>query len=192
MAERGSSLVELAVATIIILTISAMAILQMWPAQQQSQATAGLDAVKSTLRLARETAISQRRTIVVEFVGTNTIKLFQMVVVAGTPPVVTMASAPFLTIPIENTVQFMTFSGEVDTPDKFGLPTVPSGISFPGAVGNPQFQSDGTLTDSNGTPINGTVFLSVPGTTSATGAVTVMGNTGRIRAYHYTGGGWWQ
>jgi len=32
----------------------------------------------------------------------------------------------------------------------------------------------------------------VPGTTSATGAVTVMGNTGRIRAYHYTGGGWWQ
>jgi prepilin-type N-terminal cleavage/methylation domain-containing protein len=190
--ERGFSMVEMAVTVAIVVTIMAIGILQMMPAWRQSQSNAALDQVKSILREARETAISQRRTIVVQFVGTDTIELFQMTVVAGTPPTVTQASAPFLTVPIENGVQFLSYSGEPDTPDNFGLPSVPDGISFPGAVGNPQFQSDGTLTDSNGTAINGTVFLGVPNMPGSATAVTVMGSTGRIRAYHSSGNGWWQ
>ena len=184
-------MIELTVVTVMIATIAAIGILQMMPAWRQSQSNAGLDQVKSALRQARETAVSQRRTIVIQFVGNNTIELFQMVV-TGTPPTATEASTPFMTVPIEKGVKFITYTGETDTPDAFGLPTVPSGISFPGAVGNPQFQSDGTLTDSNGTPINGTVFVGVPGKPETGGAVTIMGGTGRVRSYHSNGTGWWQ
>jgi prepilin-type N-terminal cleavage/methylation domain-containing protein len=199
--ERGFSMVELAVVTIIICTIAAIAVVKLQPALQQSQAAAGKDQVKSALRQARETAISQRRTIVVKFVATangtpcpiapgifNCVELFQ-VAVSGTPPVAVVAANPFLTLPIENNVQFMTLVGETDlpAPDGVGLPTAPAGTSFPGAVGNMQFQSDGSFTDSNGTPRSGTIFLAVSGMSSTESAVAVMGNTGRIRSYHGNG-----
>jgi type II secretory pathway pseudopilin PulG len=180
--ESGYTLIEFVVVSILIFTVSAMGMLQMMPTWRQSQAIAAMDQVKSTLRQARETAISQRRTIVVKFVGNNTISLYQVL-----EPSNTRAANPYVTIPIENYVQFLTYAGETDTPDSYGMPTAPAGISFPGAVGDVQFQSDGTLTDSVGTPTSGTVFLGVPGMPASECAVTVMGSTGRVRSYHGTG-----
>ena len=81
---RGFTFVELLVVIGIIFIISAMAIIQLLPAWQQSQSDAAVDQVKSTLRQARETAISQRRTIAVQFSGNNTISLYQFVVVGIT------------------------------------------------------------------------------------------------------------
>ena len=66
---RGFSVVELLTTVIILLVVSAMAVFQMQPMWQQIQANAGLDQVKSTLRQARELAISDRRTIVVQFLN---------------------------------------------------------------------------------------------------------------------------
>jgi hypothetical protein len=67
---------------------------------------------------------------------------------------------------------------------------------FNGISGGPgsgmMFQSDGTFTDGNGNPINGTVFLMAPGTANSARAVTVLGNTGRIRAFKANGAGWFQ
>jgi type II secretory pathway pseudopilin PulG len=180
--ESGYTLIEFVVVSIIIFTVSAMGMLQMMPTWRQSQAIAAMDQVKSTLRQARETAISQRRTIVVKFVGTNTISLYQVV-----EPANTRAANPYLTVIIENNVTFLTFAGETDTPDGYGMPTAPVGLNFPGAVGDMQFQSDGTFSDSNGTPTSGTVFLGVAGMAASETAVTVMGNTGRVRSYHGTG-----
>ena len=189
----GFTLIELMVVIVLIMVISGMAIIQLQPAWQQSQANAGMDQVKSTLRQARETAISQRRTIAVQFSGSNTISLYQFVVI-GTAS--TIAATPFLTIPIQKNVKFMTFAGMPDTPDGFGVPGGGAGIMFGSVVNGPpsgmQFQSDGTFTDGTGIPINGTVFIGVTNIPATARAVAVLGNTGRIRGYYGTGTGWFQ
>jgi Tfp pilus assembly protein FimT len=209
--ERGFSIVELLTVCIIAMTVMAMALIQLQPTWQQFQANAAFDQVKGTLRQARELAISQRRSIVVQFLTAaaatkclpqnnvlNCIALTQMVVTAGTPPTVAQAVNPFLVIPIENNVQFISFAGEPDTPDAFigAAPVAPNGI-YTGAVAGPpgsglQFQSDGTLTDGNGNPVNITVLLGVNNMPTTARSVTVLGNTGRISPYRGSGKAWYR
>ena len=186
-AESGYTLVEFVVTAIIISTVTAMAILQILPTWRQNQSLASLNQVKAILRQARETAISERRTIVVTFTNNNTINLFQV-----TEPGNTVAGTAFLVAPIGQNVQFISYSGETDTPDGFGLPTVPAGTQFTGAVGNMQFNTDGSFGDSTGAPVSGTVFLGVPSMPASASAVTIMGTTGRVRSYRSTGNGWWR
>jgi hypothetical protein len=52
------------------------------------------------------------------------------------------------------------------------------------------FTTDGTLIDSNGSPVNGTVFLSIANVPKSARAVTVLGATGRVRGYRWTGLAW--
>jgi hypothetical protein len=67
-------------------------------------------------------------------------------------------------------------------------------VYFGGLDGGPtsgmMFQSDGTFTDGNGNPISGTLFIGVPRLPSTARAVTILGNTGRIKAYRSVGAGW--
>jgi hypothetical protein len=208
--DRGFSVVELLITCVIIFTISAMAIIQLQPTWQQFQSNAALDQVKTTMRQARETAISERRTIVVVMPTAitatpclpaggvvNCIELYQMVV-SGTPPVAVEAANPFLVIPIENHAQLLSFAGEPDTPDNFiGVPpAAPVGIYNGASQGAPptgmQFQSDGTFTDGNGNPINVTIFLGEPNIPTTARAVTILGNTGRVSPYNGTGVAWFK
>jgi len=200
--ESGYTLVEFVVTAIILMTIAAIGIYQLRPTWQDQQANAGMDQVKSTLRQARETAVAQRRSIVVKFAtagtspctGTGTsncVELYEMVV-SGTTQ--TQAASPYLTIMIENGVSFGTYTGETDTPDAFGIPGS-GGVMFNSISGGPSgmmFQSNGSFTDSTGNPINGTVFLIAAGVNNSARAVTVLGNTGRIRSYRNSTSGWFQ
>jgi type II secretory pathway pseudopilin PulG len=204
--QRGYTLIEFIVTGVILTTIAAMAIIQLRPTWQDQQANAAMDQVKATLRQARETAVGQRRSIVVKFVaagGTgcpvgsninNCIELFQMVV-SGSPPTATQATTPFLTIPLQANTLFGTVTGETDTPDAFGIPAS-GGIYFANQSGGPGtgmlFQSDGTFTDGSGNPINGTVFVAVSNINNSARAITVLGNTGRIRAWKNSTQGWFQ
>lgn len=197
--EAGYTLVELVITAAMLMVLASMAIFQMQPAYQEFQAAAALSQVKSALRQARESAISDRRTIVVQFIASGAtvqcpvsngvyycLEFFQ-VSVSGSPPVSVIAANPYLTLPIAKNVTFITYTGESDTPDGFGLPSVPAGISFPGAVGNMQFQSDGTFSDSTGVPLSGTLFLGVASKSVTEGAITILGSTGRIRSYRGNG-----
>jgi len=179
------------VVVVIIGIVLAMTLLELQPTVYQFRANAALAQVKGAMRQAREMAISERRTIVVQFVGNNTIELFEV-----NEPGNVVAGAPFMTLPIENTVSFMTFAGEPDTPDTYGIPAVPSGIEFAGVVGGPpvgmQFQSDGTFTDANGNIINGTVFMGITNIPTTARAVTILGGTGRIHAWQGSGLSWFQ
>jgi type II secretory pathway pseudopilin PulG len=195
--ERGFSVVELVTVIMIMLVISAMAVIELQPMIEQVGGNAGLDEVKAALREARETAISQRRSIAIKFVGNNEIELFQMVVTGtGATATVVEATSPFDTIILNGRSQFLTFKGETDTPDGYvpGGLTVPDGIYAANVDGGPtggmQFQSDGTFTNSTGNPINATFFIGVSGTNTAGRAATVLGNTGRVRGWYWTGGGW--
>lgn len=189
--EGGFTAVEIITVMLIVMTIASVALIQLQPIIQQFRANAAMDQVKGALRQARELSISQRRTIVVQFVNNNTIQLFQVV-----EPGNVRAAQAFLVLPIESTVQFMTFAAEPDTPDLYGIPAAPAGVEFAGVVGGPpvgmQFQSDGTFTDANGTPINGTVFLGVTNVPTTARAITVLGGTGRIHTYRGTGVFWFQ
>ena len=186
--NRGFTLIETLIVILMSMTLMAISIFQLQPAMQLFRSRAATDQVKGILRQARELAISERRSVVVQFVGNNTIQLFQVM-----EPANTIAAMPFLTVPLESGAQLMTFSGETDTPDSFGIPST-GGVEFGGIAGGPttgmQFQSDGTFTDGSGNPINGTVFLASPNVNSTAGAVTVLGNTGRVRRYYYSRSGW--
>jgi hypothetical protein len=77
-----------------------------------------------------------------------------------------------------------------DTPDRFGgADPPPAAIAF-GASVTRMFTSEGTLIDSNGDPINGTVFMSVPGTANSSRAITIFGITGLMRAWRWNGSAW--
>lgn len=186
--QTGFSMLEVTMVMAISLIILAMSVIKLQPLWQQVQANSALQQIKETLREGRELAISQRRTIVVQFSAGNTIKFFQV-----TEPANTVSTTPFLTLPLPGLAQFLTFTGEIDTPDGFGIPTT-GGIEFGGNPGTPtagvEFQSDGTFTDGNGNPINGTIFLGLPNVPTSARAITILGNTGRIKPYHYTGSAW--
>jgi len=205
--ERGYTLIEFVIVAIILAVVAAMAVSQLMPSWQSAEADEAMAEVESAVRQARETAISQRRTIEIDFLtpatGTDCtaiggvlqcIALYQWVV-SGTPAVALKASSPFLVIPVGTDMQFLTVSGEptLPSPDNtFGIPSPPSGLIFTGAVGNVAFQSDGTFTDSNATQLNGAIFLAEPGKPFTERAITILGATGKVRKWHGTGNGWFQ
>jgi hypothetical protein len=195
----------------VMMVITGIAVMELHPALQQIQANAALDEVKTTLRQARELSISERRTIIVAFPAAAAstsclpngnvyycITLTQMTVTAGNPPTQTAAAAPFMVVPLENTVKILSYTGEPDTPDAFigAAPTAPAGLYTNGTAGAPtsgmEFQSDGTFTNGNVNPINLTIFLGEPNLPTTARAVTILGNTGRVAWYQGTGAGWFR
>jgi len=213
-AEAGFSVLELMVVTAITFIACGFAVIRLEPAWQQLQANTAMSQVKSALRQARETAISQRRTIIVQFLKatagtscqptgnvTTCIALTQMVVTAGSPDTQAAAAAPFAIIPLEPNVQLLSFAGEPDTPDGFigQAPTAPNGLYLAGAaqalpttLQALQFQSDGTFTNIAVNPINFTILLGEPNIPSTARAVTVLGNTGKVTGYAGSGSAWFQ
>ncbi|HET6216328.1 MAG TPA: prepilin-type N-terminal cleavage/methylation domain-containing protein [Acidobacteriaceae bacterium] len=192
-AGHGFSMVELLVAIFVIFIVSAIAIIQLGPVLQNYRSDAAMREVLDQLRQAREYSIARRQYVQVTFP-----------VVGGQYQVVTTqrndlkpgagAAVVLSTVPIERPVQFL-LAGMPDTPDNFGNAAA---IEFGGNAGGPPlgmlFQSDGELVD-GGTylPVNGSVFLAAPGQPPSTArAITVLGSTGRVRAWKSSGSGWVQ
>lgn len=180
--QRGFTMWELAIVCVLLIIISAMAIVQLHPTIQQRQADAAMVEVASQLRQAREMAVSQRRQIQVKFIGTNQVSLNRLNI---NPAVV---GGVFIQAPMT----FRLTAGKGDTPDGFGNA---GAIVFGGIVGGPptmMFQSDGTFVDTAGNLINGTVFLGMLNEPSAARAVTLLGSTGRIRMWRNNAAAWVQ
>lgn len=173
---------ELAIVCVLMMIISAMAIVQLHPTIQQRQADAAMVEVASQLRMAREMAVSTRRDIQVQFVGTNQIVLSRLFINPG------VVGGTFIQTPMT----FRLTAGKGDTPDAFGNA---GAIEFGGIVNGPptmMFQSDGTFVDTAGNLINGTVFLGMLNEPSAARAVTLVGATGRIRMWRNNAAAWVQ
>jgi len=194
--ERGFSMIELCTVILIILIISAMAIFALQPALQDAKFDSAMRQVLDQLRQAREYSIANRRYVQITFptVGAQ----YQIVITERNAPPYGPAGAGadvvLSTVPIQAPAQFLVNTAAVDTPDGFGNG---SAIEFegqnPGPVGGMLFQSDGELIDGlTFQPINGTVFLGVANKPLAARAITVLGSTGRVRAWKFNGGGWFQ
>ena len=187
--QRGFSLIEMMVAVMIILIVSAIAVTSLKPNVQQARLDAAMREVLDTFRQAREYSIENRRYVQISFPANNQMQITQMDTLTpgagGVNPVLTTVTlAPPLVFNLD---------GMPDTPDGYGNagPLVFEGI-VNGPVGGMVFQSDGEFLD--GTtflPINGSVFLGMPGQQSTARAVTILGTTGRVRGWKSAGNTTW-
>jgi len=187
--ERGFSMIELMVAIMIILIVSAIAITALTPNLQQARVDAQMKTVIATLRQAREFAIAHRRYVQISFPANNQIQVTQF----NAPPLGPGGVNTVLTTVTLAPPLVFNLDGMPDTPDGYGNggPIVFEGI-VSGPVGGMVFQSDGELLDgATLLPINGSIFMGYPGQQSTARAVTVLGTTGRVRGWKSNGATAW-
>lgn len=174
----GFSAVELMMTMGLMSILGSMAAVQVGNARPALKGDGAMRVVMAQLNTARELAITQRRYIQLTFTGTNVVNSIREDIPNGTT---TLSS-----VPIEGGIQFALMSAVPDTPDAFGNA---SAVAFAAAT-TVRFSSDGSLLDQSGHPVNGTVFLAIPGESRSFRAVTVMGATGRVRGYKWDGARW--
>jgi hypothetical protein len=146
--------------------------------------------LQSQMNQAREMSITQRRYIRITFdASTSEMSLVR----EDTNTTTTTLS----TIPLEGGVKIALVPGVPDTPDAFGNTAPASFTSATGTVLSAtgtnavvKFTPAGTLVDAAGRPANGSVFLAIPESVRSVRAVTVLGTTGRVRSYAWTGTAW--
>ena len=176
--QRGISVIDMMVTLSVMAIVGSMGTMQIATVRQSMQSDGAMRLAMAQLNTAREMAITQRRNMEVRFVGNNWLQIVRNDVPSGTTVLTNVA--------FEGNAQYSLVSGVSDTPDGFGNS---SAISF-GSAATIMFATDGTLIDNNGSPVNGTVFLSIANIPKSVRAVTVLGATGRVRGYRWTGLGW--
>jgi prepilin-type N-terminal cleavage/methylation domain-containing protein len=192
---RGYSLVEVMLVLAIAGVLSGMAAIQMGSSKDAGRADGAMRVVLSQLNQARELAITQRRYMRVTFDVTNT----QLSVIREDTSTTTTTLS---TVPFEGGVKYQLISAAgigitTDTPDSFGMSApvsfIAAGVTSLSATGTStvaKFTPDGTLVDWNGQTANMSIFVAMPNNPRTARAVTVLGATGRIRAYGWTGKLW--
>jgi prepilin-type N-terminal cleavage/methylation domain-containing protein len=181
--ERGVSLTEMMLTLAVAAIVTGMAAALTADSRRASQGDGAMRLVMAELNAARETAMTQRRIVEVQFLGSMWIKTIRHELTNNQTTVLH-------TVALESNMQFSLVPNIPDTPDAFGNT---SAVYF-GAAQSIQFNGDGALVDSGGTPVNGTVFLAFAQKAITYRAVTVLGSTGRVRGYKWisnqNGSGW--
>ena len=200
--QSGFSLVELIIVVFIAFTLMGAAVVLTDSTQRAYKANAARDLVVTQLRLARELATSKRRNVRVDFTPPNQVQVTVQYLPGEAPgnpikPVYLNNADHGLT----NGSQFYLFPTLPDTPMAFGNTQAinlaqPSG----GGAWGVMFTTSGALVGTsslaamnligNSNPVNATIFIGIPGTTTTARAVTVLGSTGRVRSYTWTGTQW--
>lgn len=179
----GFSLIELLFALGIASVLAALAM----PVSNQYVRWAKADsATEATLRVitgARDRAIAERRNIELTFVMPNILRLERENIDASGN---TTSKTTELEVMLDNGQQFLKFTGVPDTPDAFGNS---SAVTF-GGTAPYMFASDGTLVDSSGDPVNGTILTGTPNQKETARAVTIFGASGLIRSWKWRGSSW--
>jgi prepilin-type N-terminal cleavage/methylation domain-containing protein len=178
--QTGFSLVELSVTLALIMSLSGFAVLNITAILPGMRANEAMYQAVAQLRKGRESALAQRRNVEVRFLGTNQIQLVRHDVPTGT----TVLSD----VQLLNKSEFQLFAGIPDSPDYFGSAAA---VDFGGSA-TLTFQTDGTLVNAQGNPLNGTIFIGLPGHPETARSVAILGATGRVRSYRWTGDSWIQ
>ena len=186
--QAGFTLLEVLVAVAIMGTLAAMALMVSPAFSQHAKAEAGIIQAANALRLARDTAISQRRNVRLVFVGLTAIQTVREDI--GVNGVVT-GTTVLRTVLFENRMQFRVQPAVPNTPDNFSLigATVDGAVAF-GASPTRMFTSEGSFVNQQGDFLNGTLFLSISGDPLSARALTIFGATGLVRVWRWNGREW--
>jgi hypothetical protein len=158
--------------------VASMAVFQIEAARPGIKGDGAMRTLMTQLTTARELAMSERRNIEIAFPGPNQVSIIRHEVPAGTTTLRTVA--------LEGGVEFRLIPGVADTPEAFGNAAA---VDFGGA-GAVMFSTDGSLIDATGNPVSGTVFMAVPNSPRSLRAITLLGPTGRMRAFRWDGVAW--
>jgi prepilin-type N-terminal cleavage/methylation domain-containing protein len=186
--QKGFSLLELLAVMAIIGIMVGLAVVGIGNALPSIRATSGMNQVMGRIRRARQAAISDRRTTVINFVAPNRIQILQ------NPPGGGVATPLDPTATLEGGIQFVYFPATGDTPMGFGACPAAACFTNPanpgGGIPATSFLADGSFGAGIGVPVNGTVFLGIPGKPTTARAITILGATGRLRTYYWDGQAW--
>lgn len=177
--DRGFSFVDVMATVAVTGVLMAIAIPSIGTSLVDMRSNAGMRALQGHLRTAHDSAVAQRRIVEVQFIGTNEVRSTRL---EGT------GRQTLQTTIFENGMRFHVMAGVPDTPDGFGTSRA---VNF-GGLTTVFFQPDGSLTDAQGLPISGTVFLANPDWALSARAVTVLGPTGRVQGYRWDSRFWRQ
>jgi type II secretory pathway pseudopilin PulG len=196
--EKGFSLVELVAVVMIIMILGAMAVMSTRSSTYASKANDAAYEIITQLRTARQMAVTKRRNVLVTFTVPNEIQL-TLETLPGEAPA-TVIPPVYLNDNVPGGNIFYVYPGVPDTPMGFGNATA---LDFAPATGGTaglavMFSTSGELVGSTGAsgyntvgdnnPVNASIFTAIAGQPNTARAVTVMGTTGRVRSYSWTGG----
>lgn len=186
--EQGFSLLETLIVVGVMFILAGITLIKSFGTMESYRANAAMDVVSSQLRVARQLAISQRRNVLVTFNTSASPQTISYAVQAG-QGVNSGANGPTITMPMPNQTQFVMETGVPDTPMAFGTCSGTSPVCIgSGCCLSAYFTPTGQFTDQYGiTVYNGTIFLGIPSQPATARAVTIMGNTGRVRPYTFIG-----
>lgn len=139
---------------------------------------ASLNVVLWQFKLARETAINQRRFVEVRFTPPNMMSVVRRDLPSGETVISTAV--------LEHLTEFRLFPTVPDTPDSFGNT---SALAF-GAATAMMFDASGQFVDQSGNLLNGTVFIGKANAPETARALTVFGPTSTLRTYRWNGANW--
>jgi len=176
----GFSMVEVCIVVALTSIIGSFAVLNINGIMPGMTANEAMYQTVAQLRSAREAAIAQRRNVELRFPGDNQIQSVRHDLPDGTTVLSDIA--------LSHGCQFVLFEDVPDSPDTFGNTAA---VDFGGAA-TLTFLSDGTLVDNQNNPLSGSIFIGLPGKPETARAVTILGATGRIRSYRWTGTAWIQ
>jgi len=183
-------MIEALVVVAMAMTIAGMAVVFLTPTMQEFRANSGASQVVDAFRQAREYAITYRRYVQVSFPNYSATGANNQIAITVKNSMTPNAGADVVltTLTLTGHVSFQLEKAVPDTPDAFGNTTA---VNFAGVDGGPPagmfFQADGTFVNATGGYINGTVFMGDTNIVATARAVTVLGPTGRVRAYHING-----
>ncbi len=176
--DAGFTLIQVLIVFVLMSSVLGISLGGFTTALNTVRGDASMNIMLWQLKLARETAINQRRSVELNFTLPNFVSVVRRNIPNGTTVIATAV--------LEHQSQFYYFPAIPDTPDTFGRTNA---IDF-GGVATVMFNSDGQLTDGAGNIINGTVFIGKVGAPLTARALTVFGPTAGIRTYRWNGSAW--
>ena len=160
---------------------------------KQARADGSTAIVVNTLRLARDRAIGERRNMDVVFIPPNRIQGHapgNLRVIPPPIPAPAIVRTTIMEAVLESDQKFMYFTGTGDTDDGFGLTNTPLAFASDVTLPTVMFTSEGTLINTSGDPVNGTVFLGTGAEWTSARAVTHLRADGDGRSWKWDGRRW--
>lgn len=188
---------ELVTVVGITFVLASMAVMSTRSSTYGSRANDAMFQVITQLRTAREIAVTKRRNVLVTITAPNQIQIAVQTLPGEAPA--TVYAPVLLNDGVPGGSTFYVYPGVPDTPMNFGNSNA---LNFSPASGGTaglaiMFSTSGSLvgttgssgynTVGNNNPVNASIFTGIAGQPNTARAVTVMGTTGRVRSYSWSG-----